>query len=136
MLESRILAGCPPAFAPGRGDASFLMAPLDNGSLVQCSYASPALASLIANPQDRSEHVKKVAKKLGGKISGSWLSFGEHDLVMIVEMPDNISVAALSLAAAAGGSLKSIKTTPLISIADGLTALKKAATSGYTPIEA
>jgi uncharacterized protein with GYD domain len=102
--------------------------------LVQCSYSSPALSALIANPQDRSEHVKKVAKKLGGKISGSWLSFGEHDLVLIVEMPDNISVAALALAAAAGGSLKSVKTTPLMSTADALTALKKAGTSGYTPI--
>jgi len=104
------------------------------GYLVQCSYSSAALAALIANPHDRSEHVKKVAKKLGGKISGSWLSFGEHDLVMIVEMPDNISAAALALAAAAGGSLKSVKTTPLLSITDGLAALKKAATSGYTPI--
>ena len=94
--------------------------------LVQCSYSSAALAALIANPHDRSEHVKKVAKKLGGKILGSWLSFGEHDLVMIVEMPDNVSVASLALAAAAGGSLKSVKTTPLMSIADGLAALKKA----------
>jgi uncharacterized protein with GYD domain len=102
--------------------------------LVQCSYSSPALAALIANPHDRSEHVKKVAKKLGGKISGSWLSFGDYDLVLIVEMPDNISVAALALAAAAGGSLKSVKTTPLMSTADALAALKKAATSGYTPI--
>ncbi len=102
--------------------------------LVQCSYTSAALASLIAQPQNRSEHVKKVAKKLGGKINGSWLSFGEHDLVMIVEMPDNVGVAALALAAAAGGSLKSVKTTPLMSIEDGIVALKKAATSGYTPI--
>jgi uncharacterized protein with GYD domain len=102
--------------------------------LVQCSYASPALAALIANPQDRSEHVKKVAKKLGGKISGSWLSFGEYDLVLIVEMPDNISAAAMALAASAGGSLKSVKTTPLMSTADALAALKKAGTSGYTPI--
>ena len=102
--------------------------------LVQCSYASSALASLIAKPQNRSEHVKKVAKKLGGKISGSWLSFGDYDLVMIVEMPDNISAAALALAAAAGGSLKSVKTTPLMSIDDAMVALKKAGTSGYTPI--
>ncbi|MGB7266239.1 MAG: GYD domain-containing protein [Terracidiphilus sp.] len=104
--------------------------------LVQCSYASDALASLIENPQDRSEHVKKVAKKLGGKISGSWLSFGEYDLVMLIEMPDNISIAALALAAAAGGSLKSMKTTPLMSTSDALVALKKAATSGYKPIVA
>jgi len=102
--------------------------------LVQCSYASPALAALIAKPQNRTEHVKKVAKKLGGKIVGSWLSFGEHDLVMLVEMPDNISAAALALAAAAGGSLKSIKTTPLMSIEEGMAALEKAGTSGYTPI--
>jgi hypothetical protein len=51
-------------------------------------------------------------------------------------MPDNISLASLALAAAAGGSLKSVKTTPLMSIADGLAALKKAGTSGYTPIGA
>jgi hypothetical protein len=30
--------------------------------LVQASYTSEALASLIATPQDRSEIVKKVAK--------------------------------------------------------------------------
>ena len=102
--------------------------------LVQVSYTSEALSALIAKPQDRSGHVAKVIEKLGGKSLGSWLSFGEHDLVMLVEMPDNISIAALALAAAAGGSLKSIKTTPLMSIADGLVALKKAGASGYTPI--
>ncbi len=102
--------------------------------LVQCSYTSEALAALIANPQDRTEHVKKVAKTLSGKIGGSWLSFGEHDLVLIVEMPNNINAAALALAAAAGGSLKSVKTTPLMSIADATEALKKAGTSGYRPI--
>ena len=58
--------------------------------LVQASYTSEALASLIKNPENRTEVVKKVAKKLGGKLSASWLSFGEYDLVMVVEMPDNI----------------------------------------------
>src|SRR5580698_4642342 len=77
--------------------------------LVQVSYSSEALAALIANPQDRTEVVKKVAKKLGGKIHGAWLSFGEYDLVMVMEMPDNVSAAAIALASAAGGSYKTVK---------------------------
>ncbi len=104
--------------------------------LVQASYTSEALASLIKNPENRTEVVKKVAKKLGGKLSASWLSFGEYDLVMVLEMPDNISIASFAIAAAAGGSLKAVKTTPLMSIEDATAAVKKAGTSGYKPIGA
>jgi uncharacterized protein with GYD domain len=102
--------------------------------MVQVSYSSEALAALIANPQDRSEVVKKVAKKLGGKVIGAWLAFGEYDLVMVMEMPDNVSAAAIALASAAGGSCKTVKTTPLLTIKEGLEALEKAGTSGYKPI--
>lgn len=104
--------------------------------LVQASYTSEALASLVKNPENRTEIVKKTAKKLGGKLTASWLSFGEFDVVMAVEMPDNISMASFAIAAAAGGSLKSVKTTPLISVEDSLAAIKKAAKSGYKPVGA
>jgi uncharacterized protein with GYD domain len=104
--------------------------------LVQASYTSEALAALVKNPENRTEVVKKVAKKLGGKLSASWLSFGEYDLVMVVEMPDHISMASFAIAAAAGGSLKSVKTTPMISTEDAIAAVKKAAKSGYRPIGA
>lgn len=104
--------------------------------LVQVSYTAEALSALIAKPQDRSEAVNKVIEKLGGKSMGAWLSFGDYDLVMIVEMPNNVTAAALSLAAAAGGSCKTVKTTPLISVEEGMAALKKAGTSGYKPIGA
>ena len=67
---------------------------------------------------------------------GSWFAFGEYDLVVVIEMPDNVSAAAWSLAIAAGGALKSVKTTPLMSIEEGLEALKKAPESGYKPIVA
>jgi uncharacterized protein with GYD domain len=102
--------------------------------MVQVSYTSEALAALIANPQDRTEMVKKVAKKLGGRIHGAWLAFGDYDLVLVMEMPDNVSAAAIALASAAGGSCKTVKTTPLLTIQEGLAALEKAANSGYRPI--
>jgi uncharacterized protein with GYD domain len=104
--------------------------------LVQVSYTAEALSALIAKPQDRSGHVAKVIEKLGGKLIGSWFSFGDHDLVMIVEMPNNVGAAALALVAAGGGTCKSVKTTPLLSVAQGLSALRKAGTSGYKPIVA
>jgi len=48
-------------------------------------------------------------------------------------MPDNVSAAALSLAQMAGGALRSMKTTPLLELPEGLEAMKRAATSGYQP---
>jgi uncharacterized protein with GYD domain len=104
--------------------------------MVQVSYTSEALSALMAKPQNRSGHISKVIEGLGGKLAGSWMAFGDYDLVMIVEMPNNVNAAALSLAAAAGGSLKSVKTTPLLTIAQAMSAMKKAGKSGYKPIAA
>jgi uncharacterized protein with GYD domain len=102
--------------------------------LHQVSYTSDALARLIANPQDRFEAVRAPIEKLGGKIEQSYFAFGEHDAVMITEMPDNVSAAAIALAFAAGGSLKNCTTTPLLTNAEGLDAMRKAATCGYQPV--
>jgi hypothetical protein len=38
------------------------------------------------------------------------------------------------MAVAAGGACKSVKTTPLLSMEEGIEAMKKAATSGYRPV--
>src|SRR5579862_1513653 len=96
--------------------------------LVQAAYTSEAVASLIKNPQNRGEIVRKTIEKLGGKLIGSWLAFGDYDIVLIAELPDPVSAAAIALAAAAGGSLKAIKTTPLLTAEEGLAAAQKAAT--------
>ena len=102
--------------------------------LVQVSYTAAAWAAMLKHPQDRGEAVRKPVEKLGGKITASWLAFGDHDLLAVLEMPGNASAAAFAIAAAAGGSCKNVKTTPLLSIAEGLEAMKKAGTSGYKPV--
>jgi len=70
--------------------------------LHQVSYTPEAIARLIANPQDRLEAVRGPIEKLGGKIKDSYFAFGEHDVVVITEMPDNVSAAAIALAFAGG----------------------------------
>ena len=102
--------------------------------LVQVAYTSEAWASLVKNPQNRIEVVSKVVEKLGGSVLQGWLSFGDYDTVVIMEMPDSVSAAAFAMAIASGGSCKTVKTSPLLTSAEGLAALKKAAGSGYQPL--
>jgi uncharacterized protein with GYD domain len=101
--------------------------------LIQVSYSTEALAGLIKNPHNRTEAVRKSIEKLGGKLTGFWLAFGDYDVVVIAEMPDNIKAVAMSMAVAASGTAKSVKTTPLLSAEEGVAALKKAGNSGYKP---
>lgn len=99
--------------------------------LLQVAYTPEAWANMIAHPHDRIDAVRPVIEKLGGKVTQGWFAFGDYDIVTIVEMPTNVEAAAFSLAAAAGGAIRAIKTTPLMSAAEGIEAMKKAAKSGY-----
>lgn len=102
--------------------------------LHQVSYTPEALARLIANPQDRFEAVRAPIEKLGGKVQNSYFAFGQYDAVLITEMPDNISAAAIALAFAAGGTVSKCNTTTLLTAAEAQDAMRKAATCGYKPI--
>lgn len=104
--------------------------------LFQVAYSPEAWAAMIKHPQDRAEAVRSSIEKLGGKVVGFYLAFGDYDVVGIIEMPDNVAASAFAMAVAAGGACKSVKTTPLLSIADGVAAMKKAATAGYKPATA
>ena len=101
--------------------------------LVQVDYEPEGWAALIKNPQDRIAAVTPAIEALGGKVVAGYLSFGEFDIVAIVEMPDNVSAAAFSIAAAAGGSVRAIQTTPLMTPQEGIDAMRKAADSSYRP---
>jgi uncharacterized protein with GYD domain len=101
--------------------------------LLQVAYTPEAWASLLKSPHNRLEAVRPAVEKLGGKFDTGWFCFGDYDLVAVLNMPDNVSAAAFSLAASAGGAVRAIKTTPLLSTDEGVEAMKKAATTGYKP---
>jgi uncharacterized protein with GYD domain len=102
--------------------------------LLQAAYSTEALAAMVKKPQNRTEAVRKAIEKLGGSLESIWLSFGDYDVVAILEMPDNASAAGFALAIAAGGACRSVKTTPLLSADEGMTAMKKAGNSGYKSV--
>ena len=101
--------------------------------LIQVGYTPEAWAAMAKKPQDRIEAVRPAIEKMGGKVVAGYLAFGEYDLIAIVDMPDNVSAAAFSVAAAAGGAVRAIRTTPLMTTKEGVDVMKKAGSSIYKP---
>ncbi|MGH9743583.1 MAG: GYD domain-containing protein, partial [Candidatus Acidiferrum sp.] len=69
-----------------------------------------------------------------GKLHTAFFAFGPFDAIVITDMPDNISAAAISIAFAAGGAVANCQTTPLMTAAQLIESLRKASTCGYKPI--
>ena len=101
--------------------------------LHQVAYSREGWEALLANPQNRIEAVRPAIEKLGGKLETAWFAFGEYDVIVVTELPDNVSAAAIAMAFAGGGACKAVQTTPLMSPEEALQALKKAGESGYRP---
>jgi uncharacterized protein with GYD domain len=104
--------------------------------LYQAAYTPESWAAQIKNPQNRVETVgRQVCEAVGGKLVGGWLCFGEYDLVIVADVPNNEAMAAVALAVGAGGAIKAAKTTVLMTGAEGVAALKKAdaVTKAYKP---
>jgi uncharacterized protein with GYD domain len=99
--------------------------------LFQCSYTPEAWRAQIENPQNRMEAVQPVLEQLGGRFVHAFLAFGDYDVVAICETPDNVSQSAFSLAAYATGHITSVKTTPLVTVEDGMKAMGKAGAIAY-----
>jgi uncharacterized protein with GYD domain len=95
--------------------------------LYQLAYTSESLAAQIKNPQDRLELVgKQLVDAVGAHIVGGGYSFGEYDVSIIVDAADDVTMAAVALAIAAGGAVKAAKTTSLLSGPQWVAALKMA----------
>jgi len=99
--------------------------------LAQVGYSPEGWQALVKSPQNRIEAVRPAIEKLGGKIETGYFAFGEYDLVLVFQMPDSVNAAAIAMAFAAGGACRTVKTTPLLTTAEAVEAMKKASTAGY-----
>ena len=101
--------------------------------LIQVGYNSRGVAALVNEPQDRIEKVRPAVEALGGRIECAYYAFGEYDIVLTVEMPDNTMAAAMALAVGAGGTVSSYTTTVLLTPEEAMQAMSRAAESIYKP---
>jgi uncharacterized protein with GYD domain len=95
--------------------------------MYQAAYTSESLAAQLKKPENRVEAVgRSVCEAVGGKLVGGWYCFGDYDLAIVADVPNNEAMAAIALAIAAGGAVKSAKTTVLMTGAEAVAGMKKA----------
>ena len=101
--------------------------------LVQGSYTLDGVRGLIKEGGSaRKEHFLENVSHLGGKVEAFYFAFGGSDVYGIVDLPDNVSSATLSLALNAGGGFKA-NVVVLISPEEIDQAAQKTASVKYRP---
>jgi uncharacterized protein with GYD domain len=97
--------------------------------LIQAAYTAEGAKGLAKEGgSKRRASVEDMIKKVGGKMEGFYFAFGDADAVIIVDLPDAATAAAVSLAVGGSGAVKS-KTTVLLTAEEMDQAAKK--TVGY-----
>ena len=74
--------------------------------------------------------IEKTAQSVGGKLEGFYFAFGDTDVFVIVDLPDNAAAAAVALTVSASGAVVA-KTTVLLTPEELDIAVKK--TPNYRP---
>lgn len=99
--------------------------------MTQFSYTPEAWGALLRNPEDRSAAMKALGDQLGSKLVALYYSFGDYDGVIINEAPDDVTAAAVILAAISPGHVKTTKTTRLLTVEEAMEAMRKAGSVTY-----
>ena len=101
--------------------------------MYQAAYTPESLAAQVKEPQDRIKVVTPALEAMGAKIVAGGYPFGEYDVLVIFEAPDDTTAASVALAVAAGGATRSARTTRLLSGQVWIESLRKAQGSQYQP---
>ena len=72
--------------------------------LMLSSLSEQGLQTLRANP-DRVREVNKDVEEMGARVLHQWFVLGPYDFVNIIEAPDAATIARLSVALGARGSV-------------------------------
>ncbi|MFD7434839.1 GYD domain-containing protein [Streptomyces sp. NPDC059861] len=84
--------------------------------LIQATYTPEGTKGLLKEgASGRRAAVEQVVTGLGGTVETMYFAFGEDDLVLIVDFPDPVSMAAVSLTVKASGALRT-RATPLLTL--------------------
>ena len=93
--------------------------------LFQASYTVEGVRGLLKEGgSSRRAALEKAAQSVGGKIESFYFAFGETDVYVIGDLPDNATAAALALTVSASGT-SAVRTIVLISPEEADMAVKK-----------
>ena len=75
--------------------------------LLEASYTAAGTKGLVKEGgSNRRKQVEEMIKKVDGTLEAFYYSFGETDVFVIVDLPDQVTAAALSLAVNQSGAVQ------------------------------
>jgi uncharacterized protein with GYD domain len=93
--------------------------------LITASYSAEGLRGLQKDKASgRVRAATAAIEAAGGKVESFYYALGEDDIVGVVDFPDNVSAASLSLAVSASGLVRT-RTTALLTVEEVDQALAK-----------
>jgi uncharacterized protein with GYD domain len=93
--------------------------------MYQASYTAKSMAAQLTDPQDPVEVIRPTLEEMGATVVVAAFPFGEYDLLVVYEAPDDMTAASVAMAIAAAGEVRSAKTTRLLSGQEWLESLRK-----------
>jgi uncharacterized protein with GYD domain len=94
--------------------------------LVQGSYTADGIQGVLKEGgTGRKNAVESAIKAMGGRLEAYYFAFGENDVVVIADIPDNVTAVALAMGIASTGTV-STRTTVLLTPEEVDQATKKA----------
>jgi uncharacterized protein with GYD domain len=94
--------------------------------LIQASYTVDGLKALKReHALNRMSAVKEAVTSIGGKLDAMYWALGEDEAILILDLPDAETAAALSIHVGAAGLVRT-KTIRLLNLKDMEDALSKA----------
>jgi uncharacterized protein with GYD domain len=103
--------------------------------LIEVGYTPESWRSQIDSAANVVERITPAVQACKGSIESIYYAFGDNDLVGIMDFPTPEDAAAFALAVTSGGALRSFRTTPLLTVEQGVTAMQRAqdARGKYSP---
>jgi uncharacterized protein with GYD domain len=75
--------------------------------LAQATYTTEGMAGLLKyGGTKRREAVEELAESLGGKLEAFYYAFGDNDVYVIFDLPDNVTGATASMVINASGAAR------------------------------
>lgn len=82
--------------------------------LIQGSYSTEAVKGLLKEGgSSRKATIEQLIKTAGGSVESFYYAFGDDDVIVIADLPDEETATAIVLTVAASGAVR-LKTTVLI----------------------
>jgi uncharacterized protein with GYD domain len=84
--------------------------------LIKASYTGEGLKGLLKDKASgRRDAVRQAIEGVGGRLESMYYALGDDDVVIIADLPDNVTASAISLTASATGLVRT-RTTALLTV--------------------